>query len=443
MSSEPAPGPASAWQALAARRFLLGPWPWRAVAYLLTSVAGGFAVLVGLVLVLAVGTVTSVVGVGLPLLALSALAGVPVAALERRRLRLADPVPLSSGHRLPERAGLWSWVRTRFQEPLTWRESGYTLLYAVVLWPVEALALCLGLGGPLLLLATPVLLAVDGHETRVLKLWLVTGAPAACACAAAGLLLLPAALYGLTVLAAARAALTRQLIGPPRSEKLASRVVELRGQRLRLAGAFEAERRRIERDLHDGAQQRLVALTMELGLARLDAPAGALADRLARAHGEAGRALDELRELIHGIHPKVLSDFGLVAAVEDAADRSPVPVDVTLALPGRLPAPVETTAYFVVSEALANVAKHSGARLATVSGGRTHGGLRVEVRDDGCGGADVTGGTGLSGLADRAAVLDGTITLSSPPGGPTVLRLDLPLESECPSPPPYPRVVCA
>jgi signal transduction histidine kinase len=195
-----------------------------------------------------------------------------------------------------------------------------------------------------------------------------------------------------------------------------------------LVDAFEAERRRIERDLHDGAQQRLVALTMALGLARLDAPPGPLADQLAKAHGEAGRALEELRELIHGIHPKVLADYGLPAAVADAADRSAVPVDVTLELPGRLPQAVEAAAYFVVCEALANIGRHSGATRAAVTGGHRDGRLVLRVRDDGRGGADAAAGSGLTGLADRVSVLDGRLSLSSPPGGPTLLSVEIPCE---------------
>jgi signal transduction histidine kinase len=205
-------------------------------------------------------------------------------------------------------------------------------------------------------------------------------------------------------------------------------MVELARSRVRLVDAFEAERRRIERDLHDGAQQRLVALTMALGLARLDAPPGPLADQLTKAHGEAGKALAELRELIHGIHPKVLTDYGLPAAVADAADRCVVAVDIDLELPGRPPRAVESAAYFVVCEALANVAKHSGAQRARVSGGHRDGRLFLEVRDDGRGGADASAGSGLTGLADRVSVLDGRLALTSPSGGPTLLRVEFPCE---------------
>ncbi|GAA3310785.1 hypothetical protein GCM10020295_78770 [Streptomyces cinereospinus] len=213
-----------------------------------------------------------------------------------------------------------------------------------------------------------------------------------------------------------------------REGELDAEVVELARSRARLVDAFEGERRRIERDLHDGAQQRLVALTIALGLARLDAPPGPLADQLTKAHEEAGKALAELRELIHGIHPKVLTDYGLEAAVADAADRCAIPVDVDLELPAR-PAPaVESAAYFVVCEALANVAKHSRAGRARVSGGHRDGRLFLEVRDDGRGGADPSAGSGLTGLADRVSVLDGRLALTSPPGGPTLLRVEFPCE---------------
>ncbi|MBO0916256.1 sensor histidine kinase, partial [Streptomyces laculatispora] len=180
------------------------------------------------------------------------------------------------------------------------------------------------------------------------------------------------------------------------------------------------------RDLHDGAQQRLVALSMTLGLARLESPAQPLAGLLAKAHEEAGVALVEIRELIRGIHPQVLTDRGLRAAVEDVADRSVVPVDVELDLPERLLEAVETGAYFAVCEALANVSKHSGASRARVTGRTERGRLVVEVSDDGMGGAVTSGGTGLEGVADRLSVLGGHLLLSSPPGGPTVFRLEVP-----------------
>ncbi|NED80874.1 sensor histidine kinase [Streptomyces sp. SID11233] len=416
-------------QALRQRRYVLGGWPWRAALYLLTSVPLGIAMLTALLLLAVAGGALSVVLIGIPLLLTLVLAGIPLAALERRRLRLLDPRPLHPAHREPDGTGLSSWLRTRLQERSTWRELGYALLFALVLWPLEALAVGTALtvcGG---LIAAPVVLAASGgEEVRVLKIWLAHSYPPAFAALLAGVVLLPVFAYPLGLLAAGRAMLTRQLLSPP-DAGLDSRLRELGRSRMRLVDAFEAERRRIERDLHDGAQQRLVALSMTLGLARLENPAQPLAGLLAKAHDEAGDALVEIRELIQGIHPRVLTDRGLRAAVEDVADRSVVPVDVDLGLPDRLPEAVETGVYFAVCEALANVAKHSGAGRARVTGRTERGRLVVEVSDDGVGGAVTSGGTGLEGVADRLSVLGGHLLLSSPPGGPTVFRLEVPAPS--------------
>ncbi|MET8682787.1 sensor domain-containing protein [Streptomyces sp. NPDC004732] len=409
--------------------FLLSAWPWRSAAYLLTGAVTGVAALVGLVVLTVVCGALALVLVGLPLLVLVALSGIPVAAVERRRLRLIDRDPAADRHQVPSAPGLRPWLTTRLREPVTWRELGYALLFAGLLWPVDAVAIVIALLLPLSVVATPLLMATvgDGHEAKVLKQWTVTTWPTAFGMAVLGLLLLALGAYALAATAGARAGLTRLLISSPEGE-LGAKVVELARSRARLVDAFEAERRRIERDLHDGAQQRLVALSMTLGLARLDAPQGPLADQLAKAHGEAGKILAELRELIHGIHPKVLTDYGLQAAVADAADRCAVPVDVDLELPGR-PAPaVESAAYFVVCEALANVAKHSGAERARISGDHRDGRLFLELRDDGRGGADPSAGSGLTGLADRVSVLDGRLALTSPPGGPTLLRVEFPCE---------------
>ncbi|ATW51226.1 sensor histidine kinase [Streptomyces peucetius] len=415
-------------QALARPGFLLSAWPWRAAGYLLSSAPVGIVVLVVLLLGVAVGGALAVFLIGLPLLAVQAFAGLPVAALERRRLRLVDRRPAPTPHVEPVKPGLKAWGRTRLREPATWRELGHTLAFATLLWPLDLLAAALALGVPLALISTPVLMATvgGGEEVRVLKTWLATSWPEAFGAAAAGVPLLAVGGYVLGVVAWGRAELTRMLVAPP--EEPGERVEELVRSRVRLVDAFEAERRRIERDLHDGAQQRLVALTMTLGLARLDVPPGPLAGQLAKAHDEAGKALEELRELIRGIHPKVLADHGLGAAVADAADRSAVPVDVAVDLPGRLPEAVESAGYFVVREALANIGKHSGATRAEVAGRYEDGRLAIEVRDDGRGGAEAGKGSGLTGLADRVSVLDGRISLSSPPGGPTLLRVEIPCE---------------
>ena len=401
--------------------------PWRPAAYLLSGGLTGAAAFTVMLLLAASGTALAPVLVGLPLLAALALSGVPYAAVERRRLRLLDPEPVADPHRDPDRTGITAWARTRFAERATWQELGYAVLAATVLWPLELLAVGGAFAVPADLLATPLLLAADGEQANPLKLHAVTGYPAALACAAAGLLLLPALLYALGPVAGARAALARWLLTAGGTAELAARVTELTTSRARLAAAFDAERRRIERDLHDGAQQRLVALSLTLGLARLDAPDGSpIADRLAKAQAEAGQVLESLRELINGIHPQVLTDRGLPDALADAADRSPIPVRTRLDLPGRLPESAESAAYFVVCEALANAAKHSGASGVTVTGGHDGSRLTVEIRDDGRGGAHAARGTGLTGLADRVAVVDGTLTLASPAGGPTLLRVEIP-----------------
>jgi signal transduction histidine kinase len=233
-----------------------------------------------------------------------------------------------------------------------------------------------------------------------------------------------------TLAAGADAAVSRSLLfsGGP-EERLRAELTEVAASRARLAGAFEAERRRIERDLHDGAQQKLVALTMQLGLARLDLPPGPAAQAVTAAHEQAKQLMADLRDLIHGIQPQVLSDLGLPAALSELADQAPFPVTVSSALTGRLPGQAENTAYFAAAEALVNVAKHSGAATASVTARTGDGTLVLEVRDDGHGGADPARGSGLTGLADRVAVAGGRMLLSSPPGGPTVLRVEVPCTS--------------
>ena len=203
-------------------------------------------------------------------------------------------------------------------------------------------------------------------------------------------------------------------------------VVELRASRARIVEAGDAERRRLERDLHDGAQSRLVALALLLRSARNRAD-GELADLLDRAQEELGTSLEELRELARGIHPAVLTDRGLEPALEALTSRVPVPVTLEISSDGRLPEPVESAAYFVVSEALANVAKYAQATQATVAVRRANGSLTVDVTDDGVGGADATDGSGLRGLADRLAALDGTLSLESPAGRGTRLHAEIPV----------------
>nr|WP_245652925.1 sensor domain-containing protein [Herbidospora sakaeratensis] len=381
--------------------FLCSSWPWRALAYLLCSAV--YAVTVCLLIytgyVFGAGAAFAAALLVLIVFSLSA------AAFERLRMRLVDRMPVDDPHVRPPKAGLRAWFVTRAREQATWRDLGFTVVALSVLCWMDIGLVSSAFWLPALLMSAP--FQPSMHWADGLPL------------AIGGVLLVPLSAYMLAAWAGTRAMITRAVIAPGEAEIIRSRA--------RLVDAFEAERRRIERDLHDGAQQRLVSLSMKLGLARLDLPPGSPAEaQVAEAHEEAKRVLAELRELIRGIHPQVLTDRGLGAAVEDVAGRSPVPVDVDVSLPGRLPAPIETAAYYVVSEAMANIAKHSGARHSFVYGRLHEGALILEVRDDGVGGADPAAGSGLAGLADRVAVTDGVMTVSSPRGGPTLLRVEIP-----------------
>ncbi|GAA0393263.1 sensor histidine kinase [Microbispora corallina] len=416
--------PHSAWQAVVRRDLLATSLPWRALAYLVTGAAVGVVVLVLLIASLAASALLTLVLVGVPLLAAPVLGAVPLGALERRRLRIMDAEAAPSPHR-PAGPGARAWLATRLREQATWRALAYAVLLAVVLGPIELIAVTYGLVVPLVMIGAPISVAEAGPLV-LMKFWPLDTFTEAFAAAILGVLVLVLAAYPITALATAHAALARLLLTPTRAES-GERLAELTRSRSRLVEAFEAERRRIERDLHDGAQQRLVALTMTLGLARVSGGDESAA-LVARAHEEAKLALAEIRDLIRGIHPRILVDRGLPAAVAELADRSPVPVEVDVDVPRRLPGVVESIAYFVVSEALANVAKHSRAERAWVRGRLDGPLLAVEVGDDGVGGADASAGTGLAGLADRVSVLDGRLTLSSPVGGPTLLRAEI----ECP-----------
>jgi signal transduction histidine kinase len=218
------------------------------------------------------------------------------------------------------------------------------------------------------------------------------------------------------------------LLGPSRADELEHRVEQLTETRAGVVDAADAERRRLERDLHDGTQQRLVSLAINLGMARAQAGTAEEAKQaIEEAHEEAKAALAELRDLIRGLHPAVLEDRGLDAALSGIAARMPIPVRLTVDDLDRRPAPViEAVAYFVVSEGLANIAKHAQASQAEIVVQRAGDRLHVIVSDDGVGGADPARGTGLAGLRKRAESVDGTFDIDSPPGGPTLLTVDLP-----------------
>jgi signal transduction histidine kinase len=215
-------------------------------------------------------------------------------------------------------------------------------------------------------------------------------------------------------------------------DEVRAQLAEVRASRARIVEATDAERRRIERDIHDGAQQRLVALSLAIGRARGQlgpATDPALAATLAQASAELSAALSELRELARGIHPAILTQAGLEPAVRSLVDRAAVPTDLDFEIEGRLPPAVEAAAYFVVSEALTNVAKHSAAAKARVRVLEENGSLIVEICDDGCGGADPARGSGLRGLRDRVEAIGGTLAATGAAGGGTTIRAAIPVEA--------------
>jgi len=250
-------------------------------------------------------------------------------------------------------------------------------------------------------------------------------------CFAIGLAALPFGLGLMRGTASGTGAISRWLLSPRREEELQERVEQLTETRASAVDTAATDLERIERDLHDGAQARLVSVALDIGIAEEKLAGGdheAAKELMARARAGAKEANAELRSLARGIRPPLLADRGLEAAVRELAARSPVPTAVSVDLPERPAANVETAAYFVVAEALTNVAKHSGAATATVRLTRLGDRLEVEVRDEGAGGANADG-DGLAGLRRRVEVLDGTLTLTSPAGAGTILRAELPCAS--------------
>ncbi|MFE3554067.1 sensor domain-containing protein [Streptomyces sp. NPDC059193] len=429
LPQEPSGQSVAVWEAMRSgpRHFLRSRWPLRSWAYVFSGALFGVGVLLCLAVLVALGVTLSVVGVGLLVLAATALLGIPVARAERRRLRLVERAVPADPHGPLRDLGAWARMRTRLRESATWRELGYTALLAVVFAGAGLGATAL-LAFSVMLLVSPVVVWALAPETVMIIPGRAVGHPLAALpfslCGALGLVL---SAYAAGLLAGAQVR-TAWFLLAPREAQDDHRVIELTRSRARLADAFEAERRRIERDLHDGAQQQLVALTMTLGLAEMELGdrSPAASELVARGRGEARRALDQLRDLVRGIHPQVLTDHGLAAAVAEVALRNPVPVTVDIDLPRRLPGQVETMAYFAVTEALANAVKHSGASAISVVGRLEGDRLILLITDDGRGGADPGKGTGLSGLADRMAILRGRLLVSSPVGGPTQLRVEVP-----------------
>jgi signal transduction histidine kinase len=303
----------------------------------------------------------------------------------------------------------------------TWRQLCYHLLAVVVGGAGGALVAGCWLSVPIALGFVGRFWSQGGQGPGVLLAGTVV---------AAGVLL--AAPWVARGIAQADVVLARVLLGPGRAEELALRVESLARSRAEIVAATDAERRRIERDLHDGAQQRLVSLAMHLGMARatLTDASDPARKAIEEAHDEALQALAELREFVRGLHPAVLNDRGLDAALSGIAARAPLPVRLRVEVATRCSPSIEAVAYFVVSEALTNVAKHAHASSCEVTLRRSGDVLRIVVSDDGVGGAsEGRGGSGLRGLAQRAAAVDGTMEVHSPAGGPTRITVELPCES--------------
>jgi signal transduction histidine kinase len=395
----------------------------RGVALAATAVAGIPLFFVSLICIALLPT-----GLGV-LLAPESLLGVRrLASTQRRQARAWSGVTIVTPYRPRPAAGTSGlrgqlrYCRWLLGDPATWRD---------LLW--------MAVGGPLgfVLGLAPAILTVIGGEILVADLgtWLLhwwNVAPPTAGDQVLFLSMLPIGLAGLIAgprMLKAHAQVASALLAPTRAE-MAAQVGRLTESRSQVVDASAAELRRIERDLHDGAQARLVSVGMSIGLAEQlvrDHPDLALS-LLAEARTSNGQALSELRALVRGIHPPVLAERGLDGAVRALALSLPLPVDVQAGLPGRPPAPVESAAYFAVAEALANVAKHSGANRAWVQLEYSDGRLVAIVGDNGTGGANPVAGGGLQGVEQRLAAFDGVIAVTSPPGGPTLVMMELPCE---------------
>jgi signal transduction histidine kinase len=416
---------------LRGRKATIEPRTWTAALYLVASLAVGVFWFVVLVTGISVGLSLVIIWVGLPILGLTMLAWRGGAWLERRWIGLMLGARIPEPYRpLPSGGLLARWLAMA-ADPATWKDFAYlVLLFPLgLIWFVVTVTLW---SLALSLLTVPIYYRLL-PDARIEVVWfsdrpnvILDTVPEAIAAAALGVVLVVAAAWATRGMANAHAFIAQGLLGPSPAQ-LRARVAALKASRDRAVDSAEDERRRIERDLHDGAQQRLVALAMDLGMAKekLRTDPQAATELVGEAHEEAKRALAELRDLARGIHPAVLADRGLDAAISALAARSPVPVGVEVATE-RLPGAVESTAYFVVAEALTNAAKHARAGEITVHIARRDDLLVVEVTDDGDGGADPARGSGLRGLADRVAAIDGRLTVTSPAGGPTVVRAELP-----------------
>ncbi|WP_030904007.1 sensor histidine kinase [Streptomyces sp. NRRL F-5126] len=408
---------------------------WREFGYVLLGLPIGVLLFSYSITMICLGAGMLITFLGVPILAMALASARGFAAAERARARcllgldVGRPEPIR-----PEKGGLLAWTGAVLRSGESWRNLLYTLVqfpWAVFSFVVGVVFWTTGWGLFTFPLWQWVYRSADtGSEMvlfrdasgRTISLDAPLGNVLACAAGLVLVLMTPWILRGLTGM---DRLLIRGLLGP---SELVSRVYELESDRGVVVDTAAADLRRIERDLHDGAQARLVALAMELGLAKekLAEDPRTAARMVDEAHGEVKTALQELRDLARGIHPAVLTDRGLDAALSSVASRCTVPVRVEVDLPGRPAAAIEGIAYFTVSELLQNVSKHSGAKGATVDVWRSGDRLLLQVGDDGSGGAEASAGSGLAGLAERLDAVDGLLVVDSPRGGPTAVTAELP-----------------
>jgi len=413
-------------------RFLLSPLH-PATWYAALAIFLGFWVEIFAVsLVIAVfssGVSLLIVGIGVVVIGLGVESCRLVARIERSRARLADPRPLRPHAYRPYGSGPRDLLFAVFGDINRWRD----VVYVFVAFPLTMLEFGVTVllwGASISLLSVPLWFGVSGlasgtagMPTSSIALAVVAGI--------AGLILAPVAASVSQGMMALHRAVVAGLLCDSERQVLERRVETLEGSRKAVLDVEATELRRIERDLHDGAQQRLVMLTIDLSLAaeRIDSDPAAARALVVEAQDQARLALAELRDLVRGIAPAILLDRGLVPALSAIAGRCPVPTVVESTLPAgeRLPDATERAAYFVVAEAIANVAKHASAGRCEIRCRREAGRLVVEVWDDGAGGARAIPGGGLAGLAGRVEALDGSLTVESPAGGPTLVHAEIPL----------------
>lgn len=378
--------------------------------------------------------------VGIPIIGLGLEWARIVARVERWRMTMVDRRPLlAHAYRhlgWPPRRPYWEWTRAwaeaEFLDPNRWRD----VVYVLVLVPLAILEFAVAIGlwvSAIGLVATPLLLAGlrSAGLGRAIDAIPVPWGAIVPVVVVIGLLLVPVAASVSRGLMILHRAVVEGLLCVSPTEALRQDLERVRGSRSAALELEASELHRIERDLHDGAQQRLVALSIDLGLAeeRIDRDPASARELVAAARRQAREALAELRDLVRGTAPAILLDRGLEAAVGAVAGGCPIPtvLDSALAPGERMPPAVERAAYFVVAESLANVAKHSAAARCQVSLRREPGTLVIAIEDDGTGGATMSVGGGLAGLRDRVEALDGSLAVSSPPGGPTVVHVELPI----------------